>query len=405
MLFRSIRYILFIFALLLMPAGYAFADETLQQKIQNILNDKTTDDHYVRFKTAYDTVGKYNLQLPFEEVMPLYDNVLLSFAEKKITDKRKLNMAKAYIYNNISAIYEVRGDPGYEADMEAFMTKAIEFADLSEDNAVRKHTYRNYGYFQSTYGSVQLAHEYLYKAIALNETLNNYNGIFDCLYLIAENLLQTRDITGLRKVMEQMQQVIEKPAFDGNPRCFYDLYSIQGVYFTVLFEDNPEITAYNDSALMAMRKTIHVAEKNRGRLDAPVGFVYYNMSVAYRNSYPNQYDSIYYFLDKALEYKRGFKPVDIELEISVYELFAEVHFAQKNYRQAEKDAQYVLSLLEQVNEHNSVVTEYTEIYKFLVMYYETMNRPEEALKYHKLLLENEKSGTTTIKLPQWTICW
>jgi len=114
------------------------------------------------------------------------------------------------------------------------------------------------------------------------------------------------------------------------------------------------------------------------------------MVVSYRDCYPERYDSIYYFLDKALELKTGAKVIDIELEISVYITYAELHFVQKRYEQAEKDMLYVLSLLDQIKDINSVVAEYTEAYKFMVMYYETMNRPREALKYHKLLLENEK---------------
>jgi uncharacterized protein YoxC len=49
----------------------------------------------------------------------------------------------------------------------------------------------------------------------------------------------------------------------------------------------------------------------------------------------------------------------------------------------------VLSLLEQVKDYNTVILETSEAYKFLTLYYETVNRPQEALKYYKLLLENE----------------
>ena len=55
----------------------------------------------------------------------------------------------------------------------------------------------------------------------------------------------------------------------------------------------------------------------------------------------------------------------------------------------EKNMLYVLSLLEQINDRNSVIVEFSEAYKFLAMFYETVHRPAEALKYQKLLLENE----------------
>jgi tetratricopeptide (TPR) repeat protein len=114
------------------------------------------------------------------------------------------------------------------------------------------------------------------------------------------------------------------------------------------------------------------------------------MAIAYESCFPEQYDSIYYFLNKALEYKSGQKHADIELEICVYQFFAELHFDQKRYKEAEKDIQYVLSLLEQVKDDNSVVVDFSEAYKLLVKLYKALNRPAEALKYSELLLENEK---------------
>jgi len=380
--------ILYTLALLLIPA-YSFAEEPLQEKIQRILNDKTVDDPYERWAAANDTVCSKSY-LPFEEAMLLYDDIL-NFVEKNVKDKRKYNSAKALCYINIGWVYEIRGDPGDYVTAEIFMKKAIECAELSGDDARRARVYYCYGRVQSILGNISLAHEYFYKAINLYEALNDYKGIFTCLYLIAENLLHTRDIAGLGKVVKQMEQNLENPACNTPIGCLYDFYQVQSAYYSIQFEDNPEITAYNDSTLMATRNTIILIENNPGRLgETPaIGFAYHNMSLAYRRCYPDRYDSIYYFLDKALEFRSHEKMVDLELELCVYISYAELHFEQKRYAQAERDMLYALSLLEQVEDDN-VTTEYAEAYKFLVMYYETMNRPSEALKYHKLLLENEK---------------
>jgi len=383
---------LYIFTFLLIPA-YGFTEETIQDKIQNILIDKKIDDPYKRFKVAKDTLANQSFNLPFEEALRLYNDILLPFAEKKINDDCKSNIAKATVYGGIVDIYEIRGAPVDFTSLDPYLTKMLEFAELSEDDDMREYAYYTYGYFQSAMGSVQIAQEYFYKAISINETRNNYERIFRCFFEIAENLLQTRDIPGLHKVIEQMQQYTEKPSFDKNPKALYDFYSVEGAYYGILSEDStePETAAYNDSTLVTERNIINLIENNKEKLkNNSVAFAYYNMALTYSRRYPERYDSTYYFLDKALKLRSGIKLVDIELDINVYELFAEQHFAQKKYEQAEKDILYVLSLLDQVKDNNSVIPEYTEAYKFLVMYYETMNRPAEALKYHKLMLENEK---------------
>ena len=383
---------LYILVFLLIQA-YGFAEETMQDKIQNILNDKKIEDTYQRFNIARDTLANQRFNLPFEEALRLYNDVLLPFAEKKIKDDHKSNIAKAAVCGGIIDIYEIKGAPVDFASLEPYLTKMLEYAELSEDDDVRYHAYSINGYYQSAMGSVQIAQEYFYKAISISETHNNYERIFSCFFEIAENLLQTRDIPGLRKIIEQMQQYTKKPAFGKNPVALYNFYSVQGAYYGILSEDSPEpeTATYNDSTLMTERNIINLIENNKEKLkNNSVAFAYYNMALTYSRRYPERYDSTYYFLDKALKLKSGLKLVDIELDINVYELFAEQHFAQKKYEQAEKDILYVLSLLDQVKDNNSVIPEYTETYKFLVMYYETMNRPAEALKYHKLMLENEK---------------
>ena len=381
---------IFVLALLLLPAGYSFAEETYLQKVQNILNDKTIADSYNRWGAANEILLKHAPYLPFEEAMSLYTDVLLPFAEKNIKDDSRRNIAKAVCYSNIAWIYLIRGEAGDLENEEVFRKKAIEFADLSGNDARLAEMYSAYAELLSRMGNIPLAHEYYYAAINLYESINSYAHIISCLVGIAENLSHTRDVDGLRRVIEQMRQYMEQPTFDADPYSLTHFYSVQATYYGILSEDNPEITAYNDSTLTVIRNTIRIIEDNieamgRGR----IGFSYYNMSLTYRRCYPDRYDSIYYFLDKSLELKNGEKYIDIELEICAYILYAELHFEQKRYQEAEKDMLYALSLLDQVQDDN-VTAEYFEAYSFLVMYYETMNRPAEALKYHKLLLENEK---------------
>jgi hypothetical protein len=378
--------IFYFLALLLLPA-YGFAEETLEQKVQNKLNDKTIEDPYIRFRIVNDTVANNISELSFEEAKQIYYDILLSFVEKKVNDDYKRDKAKGTIFTNIFWIHNLYGYPGDSKANDAFLKKIVENAELLKNDTARANVYRGYGAFQSAIGNIPVSHEYYYKAIALYESLRYYERVFLCLYNIAEKMSETRNTAAMRKVIEQMQYYMELPSVDVSVRSLYHFYAARGVYYGILFENYPEIIAYNDSALMDNLNTIHLLENNEIK-SSIIYYAYYNTAVCYNKSYPDQYDSVYYFLDKALEYKTGYKYVDAELEINVYIFYAKLHFAQKKYEQAEKDMLYALSLLEELNNNNTAM-EYTEAYKFLAMYYETVNRPDEALKYHKLLLENE----------------
>jgi hypothetical protein len=198
---------------------------------------------------------------------------------------------------------------------------------------------------------------------------------------------ETRDTAGFRKVVEQMQYYVDLPSFEVSDRALFHVYAARSVYYGILYEYHPENIAYNDSSLMDNIRGLKLLENSK--IQSSIIYTsYYNTAACYHKSHPESYDSIYYFLDKALEYKTGYKYVDAELEINVYIFYAKLHIEQENYKQAEKELLYVLSLLEELDNQNTA-PEYTETYKWLAACYETMNRPAEALKYYKLLLDNE----------------
>ena len=379
---------LYILILFLLPLC-SFAEETLEQKVRNILNDKSITDTYVRWKTAYDTTAPYYPHLSFEEAKLVFSDILLPFIDKEVKDAGKNNQAKADIYRRISLVYQYRGEEEDMATAETFLKKGVKHAEQSKNDTLTAFFYEQYAHLQSLTGSIQVSHDYIYKAIKLYESIGKYDKVSQCLYRIAINLLQTNDIAGLRRVIEQMKQNIEKQSSVG---ALYYLYSVQSVYYGMLNDDHPENPTFQDSALWASRNLIHLIENYREELPgvAAVAYNYMNMALLYEKCYPTNYDSIYYFLDKTLESKPPRqKDINAVIDIKVYTLYAQLHFKQDRYKEAEKDMLYVLSLLEQVNDYNTAVIEFSEAYKFLAKYYETVNRPAEALKYHKLLLENE----------------
>lgn len=378
---------LYLLALLLLPL-YGFAEETLEQKIRNTLHDKTINEPYDRFTTANNVINTIKLSnLTFEEIMPIYADILLPYVEKEVKNTLKLNQARAHIYSQIALAF-IWHKSDNTAQIENYFKKAIEYAEQSGNDTLTANVFVEFAQFNLQQGSIQVAHNYLYKAINLYETIGQYNKVTSCLYRIAVGLLQIRDVEGLRVVIEQMQQKIKKQ-FSAN--ALYSLYAVQGVYYTILAENHPENAAFNDSALWVYRNNIRLIESRGDELPETVVFAwdYYNLAVVYDRVNPASYDSTSFFLNKALESKVRNTVANIEVKISVYTLYAELHFKQKNYEQAEKDMLYVLSLLEQTKDYNSVVVEFSEAYKFMVTFYETVNRPAEALKYQKLLTENE----------------
>ena len=380
--------ILFIFTLLFTLVS-TFAAETWETKVRNILNDKTIDEPYKRLKTANIFILDNISDMQLEEAVRLFQDILLPFIEKKMKDDPKCDMTKGNIYYNIMWLYAFQGYPRDYEETDALFKKIVEKADLLKDNFTRAKVYRGYAHFQSAMGNISTAHEYIYKAIALYELINDYESIIASLKNIAEEQTKTRNIPGVRKVIEQMQHYTEQPLFDGKPDCLNNLYFVQTIYYGLLCEEYPEIIAYKDSALIASRNTISVLENYPNEWnESSLSTAYYNMAVVYRDRYPDRYDSVYYFLNKALESKSGYTEVDAILEIHCYITYANIHFEQKKYKEAEKDILYALSLLEKVNK--KTVVEYSDVYEFLAKYYETLNRPAEALKYHKLLLENER---------------
>ncbi|MCL2510598.1 MAG: hypothetical protein FWF09_00950 [Bacteroidales bacterium] len=377
----------YVLVLLLMPASYGFAEETVHEKVQKILNNKAIEDPYVRWKTAYDTTANYYNRLSFEEGILLYNDILLPFIDKEVKNSNQNNHAKADIYRRISLVYQYKGDAESMETAEIFQKKGVQHAEKSGNDTLTAFFYEQYAHLQSLMGNTQVALDYIYMAIKLYESINQYDKVSQCLYRIGIELLHIRDITGLRKVIEQMKSNIERESSVG---ALYYLYSVQGAYYNTLSDDYPDL-AFNDSALWVSRKLINLIENHRAELPkvAAIVYNYMNMALLYEKKHPDDYDSIYYFLNKTLESKppRN-KNVNTVIDIKVYTLYAQLRFKQNRYEESEKDMLYVLSLLEQMDDHQ-VVVELSEAYRFLTLYYETVNRPVEALKYHKLLLENE----------------
>jgi len=91
---------------------YGFTQETLQEKVLKILNDKTIGEPPVRWQMAYEATHSDYLLLPFEEIMPILNDILLPFAEKELKNQSQRYRAKALLYDQMSVIHINRGETG-----------------------------------------------------------------------------------------------------------------------------------------------------------------------------------------------------------------------------------------------------------------------------------------------------
>jgi len=237
---------LYLLILFLLPL-HGFAEETLEQKVRNILNDKSINDSYTRLVAAYDTVNNRLPYLSYQETSSLCSEMLLPFADKKVKSDSRLHRVKADIYWMLSIKSREADDDTAE---EAFLKQGVEHAELAENDTISAAFYYRYAHLHLRKGSIQVAYDYLYKAIKSYESIKRYDRVADCLYRIAETFLQIRDLAGLRKVMEQMEENIEK---QWSVSAQYSLYAVQGAYYSFLSEEYPDNAAFNDSALWVSR--------------------------------------------------------------------------------------------------------------------------------------------------------
>ena len=105
-----------------------------------------------------------------------------------------------------------------------------------------------------------------------------------------------------------------------------------------------------------------------------------------------QVDSIRYYLAKSREVLKDSRTRKDSIEglISVVDLEAWQEYYEMDYANAEKMMLEVIEMIDTVAKvsPNTVITERGEAYKFLAMIYEEQGRWKDALRYQKLVIEN-----------------
>jgi hypothetical protein len=367
-----------------------FGEEiNLRDSVKNILKkDQLTTQE--RFKSIRIIFNKYNPEPSVYE--DVFLNTVMPFFEKHAVDESEKQTYRAYIYRDIFIGHANSDRDDDQKKKWLYIEKALQAAELSEDDNVRASIYTNYALHQMFNGEILVAHEYHYKAMRLHEKQKNYPKALGSLYNLAIAYLDIKDVDGLQRIIGEMDRIV---SLDSKEEMQYKRNAVKVVCFRTIWDNEPvPDSALKDSALMYARKNIHLIENHREKLDTELtpAWEYFNMATHFYAFYTDKNDSIAYYLNKALAEKEliANKNIATEVDISVYKQFAEMYFREKNYKLAEENLLYVLSILNKVGtEWNTIVTDFTETYQNLVELYEATNRPFEALKYQRLLQESE----------------
>lgn len=364
--------------------------DSITSSIQKILS-QTEQPAEERISQAFDILDKYHEdeteKIKICETI-IQDFILHHFEDKEI--KNKL-MAKSHLL-----IYACYDQLQNNDSVEKHVNLALQFIEKTSFDSFEKGlTYQRFAEHQQRVGSIQMAHEYYWKAIKIYENMNAYllNQSF-CYYQLATGYYQMHDTEGMKKILSKMQLLLQQTS---DKRLFYDYYSICSVYYTILSEDKPEEIQWMDSIIYSNLKSIEMIEKMsvEEMLIAQINPVwnYFNHAVYYDNE--QNIDSIEKYLDKAeaavmmMRYD-GYSKT--ECDISIGDLRAWMLLYKGEYNKAEQQMLEVVQMLDTVDSYspNTVIIEREQAYIFLVELYQQTGRLKEALHYQQLLNDLNK---------------
>lgn len=377
----------------LLPVIYAQGDLLRDETKAILANTRLTpEERLVEFDAFY---LEYEATTGFkEDDVSLFYEIIFPYVDKEVKDPVRRNYWRAVYHLSVYWIYN--GYENFEKEGEEIL-KALNAVEKSGDDIWRASIYSQYGRHLVQIGDIKKGHEYMYKAASFFDETGDYDRAIYCLWNIAINFQEIRDAEGLKRIINQMELY---PTEKISVQSQYQINSLKSAYYDIALDVDPDNELFKDSSLVFSEQNIYLIENHLTEFSHLLLFTwdYHNHALSYRKKHPEDYDSILYYLNKALEVAPEQSLHKKEIEISVYISFAEINFEQGNYEQAEKDMLYALSLLEELKDYSNTIAEFHEIYKFFVMFYEKMNKPAEALKYQKLLYENAEKRYDNDKL-------
>ena len=298
-------------------------------------------------------------------------------------------------YYFIKSLSEELQDNFYE--QKSVLENALKELPKSGNNELKATVYREYARKLSKIGNPTESHSYFIKAIDLYEKIpGKESDISICLYNIAIEFVNMRDLDGIKDILAKMKGLHQK--HPDNHKIAYDYYSVLSTHYGSDFEKNPGNTTLRDSMMMSAKRAVRELERipDIRKFQINPVWSYYNIAVMYDLYWENkhkQLDSIQLYLDKAqkanetLVYSQVLKD---EGFISIKDLRAWLLYYQKDYAGAQKEMNETLDLIAKVEQisPNTVIIERGEAYSFFVEFYERLGNTAKALEYQKLLTAN-----------------
>ena len=398
---KSIQ-IYIILALCLFFSAAAYSQINVEDSLQVILTKKDTTRAELRFINAHNLMFYYSSP---EEAEMLGKNVVYPFVQKTWKNKSEQLAHLARLHLLVSLCYRERGGDDRDEKERLFAEKALETALKSEDNATCARCYYVCGNMEFKRGDAGRAYEYLDQAITYYDKMEQYTKSSEVLIYMIGNFFDIKDMDGIGRVLRRMEEYLEK---DTLKQSQYQ-YNIAEMAYLELKLEKEETVDYRlvDSLILSIRKNIDLVENYLEQL-SPFhmhGYPYYYVARALDIYYPEQTDSIFFYLDKAQELFDTESFVRKQEANAVTEFHIHNNIIRANVlartgktQEAYKVASKSLPMLEELKNYKNIDQLRYYVYRFMVDYYEKINRPAEALKYEKLLRESEAQRYKTERI-------
>ncbi|MDY2943302.1 MAG: hypothetical protein SOT07_06370 [Paludibacteraceae bacterium] len=251
------------------------------------------------------------------------------------------------------------------------------------------------GYSESAQDSLIAAYDtfmrlqrYDYASLCLYERAIEYMniGAFDQMEVLMRQLETLTNFSDSKEVRSPDRSK-ERTEEEGRSLVLFNYYSVASAYYAQLDSGDLAIR-FGELSIQALEQ---LPDPEQWRIIPP--WNYYNQALYYDfYTDPRQTDSIEAYLRRA-EHAAALlhSPDDRqEVNISIQDMWAWLHYYRKQYRAAEETMREVLAMIDSVAEFhpNTVVTERGEAYAFMVMLCTEQGRYREALDWQERLIEN-----------------
>ena len=373
----------------------------LKDSILVILNNDTVDAR-IRFNSANMMIYRY---ASADEAETIAMETLYPFAMREWDNPTEQQLRLRSIYLILSVNQRERGGDDRDEKERLFAEKALEAALNSGDRTAIATSWHVMGNMEFKRGDVKRAHEYFYKVIEFYDEIGQYVSSSEVLYFIFSTFFDIKDTEGIERVLRQMREYVRR---DDAKQLQYQYNVVKHQYFGLLIEQKDAIDwRLVDSIFMYIRKNIYLVENHLEEL-APNwihGYSYFYLAKAFDTYFPEQTDSIFYYLDKALAmyetelYPRAVEANSVlEFNIFVNNVRASALFREGRIREAYHASSEALKMLNVLIDYDYIDEQRHKTYQFLADYYEMTSNFAEALRFQKLLRENEARRYETEKM-------